>query len=87
MASGHYLLRTIDTNSDGSQMTEVPKTTEEAAVIIGVKPTTLAAWRHFGRGPRYLKIGRSCFYYERDIETWLDAQAIVPVPKVREAAA
>jgi hypothetical protein len=62
-------------------MTEIPKTQEEAAVIIGVKPTTLAMWRHKGRGPRYLKIGRSCFYLESDLESWLDAQAVVPMPK------
>jgi predicted DNA-binding transcriptional regulator AlpA len=62
-------------------MTEIPKTQEEAAVIIGVKPSTLAMWRHKGRGPRYLKIGRSCFYLESDIEAWLDAQAVVPMPK------
>jgi predicted DNA-binding transcriptional regulator AlpA len=62
-------------------MTEIPKTQEEAAAIIGVKPTTLASWRHFGKGPRYLKIGRSCFYREADIETWLDAQAVVPFCK------
>jgi DNA-binding XRE family transcriptional regulator len=62
-------------------MNEVPKTQEEAAAIIGVKPTTLAMWRHKGRGPRYLKVGRSCFYLESYIESWLAAQAIVPVPK------
>jgi len=62
-------------------MTEIPKTQEEAAVILGVKPTTLAMWRHKGKGLRYLKIGRSCFYRESDIETWLDEQAVVPIPK------
>jgi hypothetical protein len=67
--------------------TDIPLTQEQAAVVIGVKPTTLAAWRHFGRGPKYLKIGRSCFYRRGDIETWMDAQAVVPVPKVSEAAA
>jgi len=64
-------------------MNEIPKTQEEAAVIIGVKPTTLAMWRHKGRGPTYLKIGRSCFYRESDIEAWLDSQAVVPIPKER----
>jgi predicted DNA-binding transcriptional regulator AlpA len=54
---------------------------EEAAVLIGVKPPTLASWRCHGRGPRYIKIGRQAFYLESDIETWMDAQAIVPVPK------
>ena len=67
--------------------TDIPMTQEQAAVVIGVKPTTLAAWRHFGRGPKYLKIGRSCFYRRDDIETWMDAQAVVPVPKVAETAA
>jgi predicted DNA-binding transcriptional regulator AlpA len=62
-------------------MTEIPKTTEEAAAVLGVKPTTLGAWRHQGRGPRYLKIGRSCFYRPSDLEAWLDSQAVIPVPK------
>jgi predicted DNA-binding transcriptional regulator AlpA len=67
-------------------MNEVPKTQEEAAAIIGVKPTTLAMWRHKGRGPRYLKVGRSCFYRESDIESWFDAQAVIPVAKIKGAA-
>jgi hypothetical protein len=54
---------------------------EEAAVVIGVKPPTLAMWRHQGKGPRFLKIGRSCFYRPGDIQTWLDEQCIVPIPK------
>ena len=62
-------------------------TQEKAAELIGVKPTTLQAWRHFGRGPTYLKIGRSCFYRRADIETWLDAQAVVPIPKGERTAA
>jgi predicted DNA-binding transcriptional regulator AlpA len=62
-------------------MTDTPKTNEEAAAIIRVKPTTLIAWRHQGRGPKYLKIGRSCFYRESDIREWLDAQAVIPMPK------
>jgi transcriptional regulator with XRE-family HTH domain len=62
-------------------------TQEKAAELIGVKPTTLSAWRHFGRGPTYLKIGRYCFYRREDIETWLDAQAVVPVPKMERTAA
>jgi predicted DNA-binding transcriptional regulator AlpA len=61
-------------------MTDVPKTNEEAAAFLRVKPSTLVAWRHQGRGPKYLKIGRSCFYRERDLEEWLDAQAVVPIP-------
>jgi hypothetical protein len=62
-------------------MSEQHLTQEQAAVIIGVKPTTLSMWRHLGRGPVYLKIGRSAFYRPADIEAWLDEQAVVPIPK------
>jgi hypothetical protein len=59
---------------------------EQAATYIGVKPPTLAAWRHYGKGPHYLKVGRSAFYKLADIERWLDAQAVIPIPKTEEAA-
>jgi hypothetical protein len=65
----------------------IPLTQEQAAEIIGVKPSTLGSWRHFGRGPRYLKIGRCCFYRRADIETWPDAQAVVPIPKTERTTA
>jgi predicted DNA-binding transcriptional regulator AlpA len=59
-------------------MSETPKTQEQAAAYLGLKPSTLAAWRHKGRGPKYLKIGRSCFYREADIEEWLNQQCVTP---------
>jgi len=67
-------------------MNQIPKTQEEAAAVLGVKPTTLAAWRSQGRGPRYIKIGRSCFYLERDLDSWIEAQAVIPMPKEGVAA-
>jgi Helix-turn-helix domain len=54
---------------------------EAAAELIGVKPPTLAAWRHYGKGPAYLKAGRSAFFRIEAIEEWIDTQAVVPVPK------
>jgi predicted DNA-binding transcriptional regulator AlpA len=59
---------------------------EQAAVVIGVKPPTLAMWRHKGKGPPYSKIGRSAFYRRSAIEVWLDAQCVIPVPKADDAA-
>jgi hypothetical protein len=56
-------------------------TQEQAAVIIGVKPPTLAMWRHKGKGPRYHKVGRSAYYRAADIDSWLNEQAVIPVPK------
>jgi hypothetical protein len=52
---------------------------EQAAQYIGVKPPTLAGWRHVSRGPVYRKVGRTTFYRIEDIETWLDAQRVVPM--------
>ena len=46
--------------------------------MIGVKPPTLAMWRHKDKGPPYRKIGRSAFYRRSDIEQWLDAQCVIP---------
>jgi predicted DNA-binding transcriptional regulator AlpA len=57
------------------------KSNEEAAALLRVKPSTLVAWRHQGRGPKYLRIGRSCFYREADLMAWLDAQCVVPQPE------
>jgi predicted DNA-binding transcriptional regulator AlpA len=54
---------------------------ESAAVLIGVKPPTLAAWRHYGKGPKFIKVGRSAYYKTSDINEWLDAQCVIPVRK------
>jgi hypothetical protein len=65
-------------------MKEIPLTTDQAAPLMGVSPLTLVSWRHFGKGPRYLKVGRRAFYYSSHVEAWLEAQVVVPVPKSRE---
>ena len=54
---------------------------ESAAALIGVKPLTLATWRHKGRGPPFIKVGRNAFYKATDIERWLNEQAVVPITK------
>jgi hypothetical protein len=56
-------------------------TQEQAAAVIGVKPPTLANWRHFGKGPPYIKVGRSAFYKAAAIDAWLNEQAVIPIPK------
>ena len=49
-------------------------TNEETAALLGVRPQTLLTWRCQGRGPRYLKVGRRCYYRRPDVETWLQGQ-------------
>ena len=43
---------------------------EEAAAFLGVKSSTLAAWRHKKTGPRYAKLGSKVMYDQNDLETW-----------------
>jgi predicted DNA-binding transcriptional regulator AlpA len=54
---------------------------ETAASMIGVKIATLANWRHFGKGPKYIKAGRNAYYKISDIDAWLDSRAVIPIPK------
>ncbi len=43
----------------------------EAAGILGVRVNTLAVWAHAGRGPAYLKIGRTVRYDVTDLERFM----------------
>lgn len=36
----------------------------------------LAQWRYLGRGPRFVKVGRSVRYRRQDIDAWLDEQTM-----------
>lgn len=48
---------------------------EEVALRLRVKPQTLALWRLKGKGPRWLKLGRSVRYEQADVERWLAEEA------------
>lgn len=41
---------------------------------IGLSPQTLARWRHEGKGPGYVKIGRLVAYRVGELRGWLDGQ-------------
>lgn len=47
---------------------------ETLAERLGVKVTTLAEWRVNGKGPSYLRIGRSARYVPDYVDEWLLAQ-------------
>jgi len=49
-------------------------TPKDTAQLLGVAEGTLAAWRHQGRGPAFVKLGRSVRYRRADLHTFLDAQ-------------
>lgn len=48
--------------------------TREAAKRIGLSKSTLDKLRVLGGGPVYLKLGRSVFYLDRDLQDWLSAR-------------
>ena len=51
-------------------------TPEELSEFLGIPIGTLYAWNHRGTGPKALKIGRHLRYRWREVEAWLDAQAL-----------
>lgn len=50
-----------------------PLTETEAAVRLGLKVSTLRAWRHQKRGPAFVRLGRAVRYLVADIEAFLNA--------------
>ena len=53
---------------------EVMLTTEEAAAIVGVRPSSLSTWRYRSTGPRAFKVGGQWRYRESDLHTWMQSQ-------------
>jgi predicted DNA-binding transcriptional regulator AlpA len=57
----------------------------ETAAILGVAPKTLPAWRHYGKGPPYVKVGKRVRYNPSKIREWLNMQIIEPSRKAAAA--
>jgi hypothetical protein len=60
---------------------------QAAAMIVDLKPQTLAKWRLRRRGPKYLKLGGKIRYTVTDIQAWMDASRIDPAlqpPAIRK---
>ena len=49
-----------------------------AAQKLGIAVQTLRNWRHQGRGPSYIKMGRRIGYQEKDLERYVQANRIEP---------
>lgn len=59
--------------SGQSTSTTPTLTTPEAAKFLNLQPSTLEQWRWIGgRGPRFVKIGRSVRYRLADLEAFLE---------------
>ncbi|MBK0399014.1 helix-turn-helix domain-containing protein [Limibaculum sp. M0105] len=51
---------------------------KDVARIYGIPPRFLEVAAMRGDGPRFIKIGRLCYYRVSEIEHWLDAQTVTP---------
>ena len=72
------LVENIDTTGTAGTVPNQPLTEIEAAGRLGLKVATLRAWRHQGRGPAYVRLGRAIRYLAIDIEEFLNSNRHAP---------
>jgi predicted DNA-binding transcriptional regulator AlpA len=51
-------------------------TEREVADMLGLSVATLRAWRHRGKGPRFLRLGRAVRYLLSDVADFVRASAV-----------
>ena len=51
-------------------------TERQVAEQLGLSVATLRAWRHRGKGPRFLRLGRSVRYLPADVDEFVCASAV-----------
>jgi excisionase family DNA binding protein len=64
------------TPRDQTQGTPHALTEREVADRLGLSVATLRAWRHRGKGPRFLRLGRSVRYLPADVDDFVRASAV-----------
>ena len=67
------LTENIGTTRAAITAMDQPMTESEAACRLGLKVPTLRAWRHQGRGPAYVRLGRAVRYLAIDIDEFLNS--------------
>lgn len=67
----------VTTQSLGVTANE-PLTEAVAAARLGLKVATLRAWRHQGRGPAFVRLGRAIRYLSGDVDQFLSANRHSP---------
>lgn len=46
----------------------------EAARLLHLKPSTLNSWRVYGKGPRFVRLGRAVRYNKNDLAAYVAAR-------------
>ena len=65
-------------NGEAQAVAPTPLTEIEAAARLGLKVATLRAWRHQGKGPAFVRLGRAIRYLRSDIDEFLAANRHPP---------
>ena len=68
--------RATTVNRAHSSNTTRALTEREVAELLGLSVATLRAWRHRGKGPRFLRLGRSVRYLPSDLADFVRASAV-----------
>ena len=66
------------TTTERGQMSDTTRalTEREVGELLGLSVATLRAWRHRGKGPRFLRLGRSVRYLPADVADFVRASAV-----------
>lgn len=51
-------------------------TEDELAEGLGIKVSTVGFWRYKRIGPKHIRLGKNVYYRVRDVQEWIDEQAI-----------
>lgn len=65
---------TVDDSAPASRMAAL--TASQVAELLGLSVATLRAWRHRGKGPRFLRFGRAVRYLPADLDEFIHASAV-----------
>jgi excisionase family DNA binding protein len=60
----------------GSARRTTALTERQVAEQLGLSVATLRAWRHRGKGPRFLRLGRSVRYLPADVDEFVRESAV-----------
>lgn len=60
--------------------------TTEAAAYLNLQPATLEQWRWNGKGPSFIKLGRSVRYRQSDLDAFLEARVFTSTTEAQAAA-
>lgn len=52
-------------------------TETDLAAVLEVEVRTLQSWRAEGRGPDFVKLGKSVFYRVSDVQAWVEANVTI----------